>query len=112
MLINRRLTACCLVLVVAAACAARTSIADVRARATELGGRQVTISGKVVDTLTVPLVDARYYQVDDGSGELWVETRSELPAEGAEVRATGSLSPGFKVGSVEMGLVLQESKRR
>ena len=93
-------------------CAARTSIADIRSQAAELEGRQVTVSGKVIDTLALPLVSSRYYQVDDGSGQLWVETRSALPEEGAEVRATGTLSPGLKVGSVEMGLVLQESRRR
>lgn len=114
MLHLRRHAVSCLLLALAfvSGCAARTSIADVRARAAELEGRQVTISGRVADTLALPLVGSRYYQVDDGSGQLWVETRAALPEEGAEVRATGTLSPGLKVGAVEMGLVLQESRRR
>ena len=104
------LAAACLL--AAGACAAHTPIADVRARTAELQGREVTVEGAVVDTLSMPLVSSRYYQIDDGSGQLWVETRSTLPAEGETVRATGLLSPGLKVGTVELGLVLQESRRR
>jgi hypothetical protein len=96
---------------IAAACAA-TSISDVRARAGELAGREVTVEGQVVDTLALPLLGSRYYQLDDGTGQLWVETRSAVPGEGVRVRASGVLAPGLKVGTVELGLVLQESRRR
>ena len=96
----------------AVACAARTPIADVRARTAELQGKEITVEGAVVETLAVPLLGSRYYQLDDGSGQLWIETRSGLPSEGDRVRATGVLAPGLRVGTVELGLVLQESRRR
>jgi hypothetical protein len=108
----RRLLAAAAAAAVVIACAASTSIADVRSRAGELAGQEVTIEGAVVDTLSLPLLSARYYQVDDGSGQLWVETRSAAPTEGQRVRVTGGLAPGLKVGGVELGLVLQESRRK
>ena len=101
-----------LAVLLVASCAARTPIADVRARVADLYGKEITIAGAVTETLAVPLVGSRYYEVDDGTGTLWVETLSELPGKGAQVRSTGVLAPGIQVGTLEMGLMLKERRRR
>ena len=95
-----------------AGCAGPLPIAEVRQRSQELQGQQVTVEGQVVERVDLPLLRDRYYQIDDGSERIWVQTVQPTPAEGARVVVTGTLGPGIRVPGMEVGLVIVESERR
>ena len=95
-----------------AACVRPVAIAEVKQRGEELKGKPVTVEGEVVEKVDLPLLRNRYYQLDDGTGHLWVQTTQPLPARGEHVRVTGTLAPGLKVPGVEVGIVLEESTRQ
>jgi hypothetical protein len=101
-----------LVALALAACVRPLAIADVKQRGEQLKGQRVTVEGEVVDRVELPLLANRYYQLDDGTGHLWVQTAQPLPARGEHVRVTGTLAPGLKVPGVEVGIVLEESTRQ
>ena len=112
MRVRSRLGAACLVLAAGVlACARTTPIAEIKQKPDQMRGRQVTIAGEVVDTLDLSLLRHRYYHLDDGSGQLWVQTSDKLPAQGDHVQVTGTLEPGLRIPGLDVGLVLDEKTR-
>lgn len=79
--------------------------------------REVGITGNVVRSFSV--MGAGAYQVDDGTGKMWVVAKSNVPREGARVGVTGKIQDGFNLGGlvklpevVKTGMVMIESKHR
>jgi len=93
------------------ACARPTPLGEIRRRGDELRGQHVAVTGEVIDTLDLPLVKYRYYHLDDGSGQLWVQTKEALPARGDHVQVGGKLTPGLHIPGLDVGLVLDEQSR-
>jgi hypothetical protein len=107
-----RLLAPLLVLALGAfACARTTPIAQIKKQPDEMRGKQVTVAGEVIDTLDLPLLRHHYYHVDDGTGQLWVQTSEKLPAQGDHLQITGKLEPGLHIPGLDVGLVLDEEAR-
>lgn len=60
------------------------------------------------------------YEVDDGTGTLWIVTQSGVPRSGARVAAQGTIRDVFSLGelgsllpeSIRSGVVMMESQRR
>ncbi len=73
-------------------------------------GKDVTIAGKV--TATHNLVVVKYYQVDDGSGEIAVVTDNALPKEGDKVRVRGRVNQAFAVGSSRLVVIVEKPPSR
>ncbi len=94
------------------ACVRPLPIADVRRQSEILQGKQVTVEGQVVKSVELPLVRDHYYQLDDGSGQIWVQTTQPTPDRGSRVRVTGTVGPGLKVPGVEVGVVIVEARRQ
>ena len=108
---SRLLIAVLLLAVGVFACARTTPIAEIKKRPDEMRGKQVTIAGEVVDTLDLPLLRHKYYHLDDGTGQLWVQTSDKLPAQGDHLQVTGKLEPGLHIPGLDVGLVLDEQTR-
>ena len=79
----------------------------------------VGVTGNVVKS--VSLLGKGAYQVDDGSGRLWViaTTNRGVPREGARVGVRGRIRDGFNLGGiiklpeiVRSGMVMIESDHR
>jgi hypothetical protein len=87
-----------------------TKIADIRKTPGEYDGRTVTISGKV--TSAHNLVVVKYYEVDDGTGEIPVVTESALPKEGHAVRVKGRVSQAFALGTARLVVIVEEPPPR
>ena len=73
--------------------------------------KEVAVVGQV--TQSIGAFGKGIYQVDDGTGTLWVisETRG-VPSTGARVGVKGHIIPTFTFMGVNYATVLQESGRR
>lgn len=87
------------------ACPKRTSIADLKRNPSRYEEREVAVAGRVVDAFG--LLGRGVYEVDDGTGRLWVVTE-----RGARVGAKGRLLNGFNFAGRNFGTVLREEDRR
>ena len=79
--------------------------------------RDVGITGNVTRSYSVLGTGA--YQVDDGTGKMWVVAKHNVPREGARVGVKGKIQDGFNLGGlvklpevVRSGMVMIESDHR
>ena len=72
------------------------------------------MAGEVTKTYAVNLViaEAGAYQVDDGTGKIWVITRNGVPREGAKVGLKGRVESGIRLGQEMIGAIIREEDRR
>lgn len=72
------------------ACATRSSsITEVLTDPGRYRDGDVTVAGKVTES--VGFLGYGFFKVDDGTGTIWVFSRSGLPRQGAQVIVTGSV---------------------
>jgi hypothetical protein len=113
MRISRRISFLFLLLVgtfLFTACPERQSINKILADPNRYHNKEVGITGTVTDSYGVLSTGA--YEVDDGTGKIWVVTRRGVPSRGARIGAKGRVYTGFNLGGRNFGTVLEESDRR
>ncbi|MGH9900654.1 MAG: hypothetical protein ACRD68_02325 [Pyrinomonadaceae bacterium] len=93
------------------ACPSRTNIAKINADPDRYRNKDVAIAGTVTDGYGVPFLGGAY-ELDDGTGKIWVVSRSGAPTRGAKVGAKGRIITGFTFRDRNFGTVLEESDRR
>jgi hypothetical protein len=71
--------------------------------------QEVGVAGKVVTSYAVMGHGA--YEVDDGTGTLWVISQTGVPREGARVAVKGTIRDAFSLGDLGRMLKLPESVR-
>lgn len=74
-------------------------------------GQEVRVRGKVTDITKVPLVDLRYYTLQDDSGEIMVFPKAELPAVNETVTVKGKVDTSAVVAGKSFGLRIEEIDR-
>ncbi len=91
-----------------------TAISSILGHVDEFVDRDVVIGGRVTKTYAADLfiAEAGAYQVDDGTGKIWVVTKSGVPEEGRNVLLKGTVAGGLKIGGESLGAVLREIERR
>jgi hypothetical protein len=89
---------------------AKTSINKINADPSRYHNKKVSIVGTVTDSYGVMGQGA--YEIDDGTGRIWVVADRMVPAKGARVEAKGRIITGFVWSGRNMGTVLQESGRK
>ena len=111
---KRILAAVCLGTFLLAGCAARgVRVAELRDQPTKYATRSVSVDGVVTSSWGVPLMPFQLYNVDDGSGEITVLSRSgRAPARGTHVKVKGKLNEFAVFGGRSVGLHLQEEDRK
>ena len=92
------------------ACPSQTNIAKINADPDRYRGKEVGIAGKVTDSYGA--MGAGAYQLDDGTGRIWVATRRGVPSRGSRVGAKGYVHNGFSFGGRSYGTVMEETDRR
>jgi len=98
-------------LVFLAACPQQVTIAEIKADPGRFSGKEVTISGNV--TSSFGALGQGAYEVDDGTGKIWVITESGgVPGQGARVRVSGRVSTGVTFAGRSFGTVLRETSRK
>jgi len=98
------------------ACEKKT-ISEIRADPHRYANRDVGIEGNVVRSYSV--LGRGAYEVDDGTGKLWVVSDKGVPRTGARVAVKGKIRDAFDLGSivklpeaVSSGMVMIESEHK
>jgi hypothetical protein len=101
---------------VLSACEERT-INRILAEPGRYSNREVGVRGTVVQSYSV--LGRGAYQVDDGTGKLWVVSDKGVPRKGSRVGVRGHIRDGFDLGSlvklpeaVSHGVVMIENEHR
>ncbi len=103
-------------LVFAVACEKKT-IRQIQAEPGRYADREVAIVGQVTHSYSV--LGRGAYQVDDGTGKMWVVSDKGVPREGSRVWVRGKIRDGYNLGSLvklpedlRSALVMIESSHR
>jgi hypothetical protein len=92
-------------------CSQPTKISDLMSDPARYRGKDVTIAGNVTESFGA--LGAGAYQVDDGSGKIWIiAQQTGVPAKGTHVQVTGRLLEGATVGTRSLGTALRETRRK
>jgi len=92
------------------ACPSQTSIGKINANPDRYRGKEIGIAGRVTDSYGAMGVGA--YEIDDGTGRIWVATKQGVPSRGSRVGAKGYLHNGFSFNGRSYGTVVEETDRR
>ena len=92
------------------ACPSQETISRINADPGRYRNKEVGIVGTVTDSYGV--LGNGAYEIDDGTGRLWVVTTRGVPSRGSRVGTKGKVHTGFSFGGRSFGTVLQESDRR
>jgi len=85
------------------------SINQILADPQRYANREVAVVGNVVKSYSVMGNGA--YQIDDGTGKLWVVSKTGVPREGARVAVKGKIRDGYNFGDLGSVLKLPEAVR-
>ena len=72
--------------------------------------RNVTVEGRVDRSFGAIVTGV--YQVDDGTGKLYVLSKGGVPRSGSKVKVNGRVQQGITLGSRSYGTVLTESSHK
>ena len=92
------------------ACPKQETISRINADPGRYRNKEVGIVGTVTDSYGV--LGNGAYEIDDGTGRIWVVTTRGVPSRGSRVGTKGKIYTGFSFGGRSFGTVLQESDRR
>jgi hypothetical protein len=111
---NRVLPVAILAAFLITGCAARgVRVAELKDQPTKFADKTVSVTGVVTSSWGIPLVPFQLYNVDDGSGEITVLSRSgRTPARGTRVEVKGEIREVAVFGGRSLGLHLQEEDRK
>ncbi|MFL6227968.1 MAG: hypothetical protein ACJ741_04215 [Pyrinomonadaceae bacterium] len=102
--------AAALLVALSATALAKKSINEINADPSRYYNKTISVVGTVTDSYGV--LGQGMYEIDDGTGRLWVVAGRTVPARGSRVEAKGKLITGFVMRGRNMGTVLQESGRK
>jgi len=96
----------------------KQTINEVLADPQRWANEDVEVGGEVVDSYSV--LGRGAYQINDGTGQLWVVSTSGVPRTGARVVVKGRVRDGFDLGSlggdllqrIGQGVILMESSHQ
>jgi hypothetical protein len=93
------------------------SINQIKAEPDRYANREVGIRGEVTESFSI--LGRGAYQVDDGTGKLWVVSDRGVPRKGSHVAVKGKIRDGFDMGSfiklpekISSGMVMIESDHK
>ena len=109
--------AVCILMALAMTGCDRKSINDIRADPSRYSNREVQIAGNVVRSFSV--LGKGVYEIDDGTGKLWIVSQTGVPRNGAQVLVKGTVRDGYNLSSIvqlpdpmSSGLVMMEKSHR
>ncbi len=93
------------------ACPSRTTINKINADPQRYFDKEVGVAGTVTDSYGVPFVGGAY-ELDDGTGRIWVVTERGTPSRGARVGVKGRVYSGPTIRGRNVGMAVREEDRR
>jgi hypothetical protein len=101
------------VLLVSGCAARQVRIAELKNQPTNYENKSVRVVGTVTTSFRVPLVSFQVYNVDDGSGEISVVSRSGgTVTKGTRVEVKGRVTDIAAFAGQSLGLHLREEDRK
>lgn len=97
-----------------AGCAARSvQIAELKSRPDRYDDKTISVTGTVTNSFGIPLIPFQFFNIDDGTGEITVLSRSGrgAPSKGARVRVRGKVNEVAVLGGRSLGLHIEETDR-
>jgi hypothetical protein len=95
--------------IVLAGCAPMT-IGRITQDPSRFQNKTVRVSGTV--TTSVGVLGKGGYQIDDGTGKIYVISGKGVPSSGSRVEVTGRLSPGVEVLGTPVGMAIREDNHK
>lgn len=92
------------------ACPGQTNISKINADPDRYRGKEIGIAGTVTNSYGA--LGHGAYEIDDGTGRIWVATKRGVPARGTRVGAKGYVHNGFNFYGRSYGTVVEETDRR
>src|SRR5687767_64408 len=92
------------------ACPSQTNISKINADPDRYRGKEIGIAGTVTNSYGA--LGQGAYEIDDGTGRIWVATRRGIPSRGARIGAKGYVHNGFSFAGRSFGTVVEETDRR
>ncbi len=100
-----------LALLAVVGCPQHKSIADIQRDPAYYATREVAVEGRV--THSFGALGTGIYEIDDGTGKLWVFAESTgVPSDGTRVATYGYIQPTITFGGRSFATVLKEQKRK
>lgn len=93
------------------ACPSQTNIGKINADPNRYMDKDVGIVGRVTDSYGIPFVGGAY-EIDDGTGRIWVITERGVPSRGARVGVKGHVYSGATLRGRNFGTAMKEEDRR
>lgn len=91
------------------ACPSQTTISKINQDPGRYRNKEVGLIGTVTDSYGV--LGNGVYELDDGTGRIWVATNRGVPSRGARVGVSGRVYTGLQYGGRNYGLGLREENR-
>lgn len=92
------------------ACPSRTTISKINADPGRYHNKEVAVVGRVTNSYGI--LDRGVYEIDDGTGRMWVVTTRGVPSKGTRVGVKGYVYPSLNVGIKNFGVGMEETDRR
>ena len=100
-----------LALLAVVGCPQHKSIADIQRDPAYYATREVAVEGRV--THSFGALGTGIYEIDDGTGKLWVFAESTgVPSDGTRVATYGYIQPTITFGGRSFATVLKEQRRK
>ena len=106
-----------MLLALATAGCEQKTINEIKADPARYANREVSVVGTV--TRSVSVLGRGAYEIDDGTGKLWVVSQSGVPREGARVGVKGKIRDAFNLSAIvklpeqiSSGMVMMESSHK
>ena len=92
------------------ACPSETTISKINSDPGRYRDKEVVVVGRVTDSYGVLGTGA--YEIDDGTGRIWVAATRGVPARGSRVGVKGRVHSGLTISGRNFGTIIEESDRR
>lgn len=93
------------------------TVNQIKADPGRYANREVSVVGTVVRSFSV--LGRGAYEIDDGTGKLWVVSETGVPREGAKIIVRGTIRDGYNLGflgklpeAVSSGMVMIENAHK
>jgi hypothetical protein len=100
---------------VAAGCPERRTIADLQRNPGRYNGKDVTVAGVVRSVYggSIPGtgIGGGIYEIDDGTGTIWVLAQGSVPNKGSEIAVSGTYGNAVSWGGKNYGNGIGEKER-
>ena len=93
-----------------AACPSKTTISKINQDPGRYRDKQIGLIGTVTNSYGV--LGQGVYELDDGTGRIWVATTRGVPARGSRVGVSGRVYTGIQYDGRNYGLGLKEENRQ